>query len=986
MLTRILCMMLFISVSYQSQKFSSRWYTTDNGLPQNSIKDIVKDKYGFLWMSTENGILKYDGNSFETFSTLRVKNLHFKTFLGSVANDHFYILNDEEKDGVVISQRTPRVVTAKSDMREDTHFLGEVYRRYTKRNITEPTPEERYAVKMDTGSYFLSHNLILYKSDGSDKVLRLPVRFSTRDIKNVFVHGETLFVPDAGKKRIIKIKKGIVSEEKNSVYSDRESIIYYEEINHQVFVINKDEIFISRYTGGKLSLKKLMTYNGFGNFQFYSMYYDESYNTLYLGSLTKGLNIVRPYDFSVVKKNMPYKDDVFYTSLPVTDSEVVVPDGYIYNNKSLVKKYAFDEDNYKNTLLYDEHRNIICFAGKELHKYEFASDYRKRRIIRKDFKIENILKCQSKYFITQRRNDDYLLMLYDDSTFAGTAHIFKFKSAVSCISYHSKNHFLIGNQEGLFVMDINTYKIRPFGSFRIGVKNMCRTKDGRLWIISFTDGLFLLEDQKLVKLPLDEDGNIASSHHLMEDTLGNFWIPTNNGLYRTSAKALLRYVRNRNTAVHYYRYSTMNGLTTNEFNGRGIPGAISLLDGNFVLPSMDGLVFFRPDLIPSYYPKKEEIFINRIKVNDAITSFRHRVVLDHDFVKAEFFIDLPYFSDNDNLQIEARVKNSKKSWTRVVGRRYIFSKKTSGESILQIRILTSGSGTYYYKSIPVYVIPMFYETKWFIALCTGMLIILVIILIWWRTKRLIRKVNRKKQKIAAVQKDLFLSQEKLKNESQYAEQFFQAITHDISTPIRHLSNLSHMMATTGDQDLQRKYFDSLHQSTEELYKMTLSLREYRNVFNENTFGEEATFLREIVELKISLFREVAKYNDTELINNIPPETQIHINKNALSIIIQNVLDNALKHTSSGRITFESKEDQDYIQVIISDTGVGMAPDQLSYFNTLYKDKNEASMQFNNTGLGIQLILRLLKKTKSSIDFLQNEPSGTIIIMKFKRHV
>jgi ligand-binding sensor domain-containing protein len=55
---------LFIFLVAQGQNYTSKSYSMDNGLPQNSIKDIIKDKYGFIWLSTEDGILRYDGTKF----------------------------------------------------------------------------------------------------------------------------------------------------------------------------------------------------------------------------------------------------------------------------------------------------------------------------------------------------------------------------------------------------------------------------------------------------------------------------------------------------------------------------------------------------------------------------------------------------------------------------------------------------------------------------------------------------------------------------------------------------------------------------------------------------------------------------------------------------------------------------------------------------------------------------------------------------------
>ena len=41
--------------------------TSDNGLPQNTILGIVKDKYGFMWFGTWNGLCRFDGYSFKTY-------------------------------------------------------------------------------------------------------------------------------------------------------------------------------------------------------------------------------------------------------------------------------------------------------------------------------------------------------------------------------------------------------------------------------------------------------------------------------------------------------------------------------------------------------------------------------------------------------------------------------------------------------------------------------------------------------------------------------------------------------------------------------------------------------------------------------------------------------------------------------------------------------------------------------------------------------
>lgn len=63
-----LCIILFRVASANAQyRFDS--YTTDNGLPQNSIRAIVQTHDGYLWFTTRDGLLHFDGVHFRIFNT-----------------------------------------------------------------------------------------------------------------------------------------------------------------------------------------------------------------------------------------------------------------------------------------------------------------------------------------------------------------------------------------------------------------------------------------------------------------------------------------------------------------------------------------------------------------------------------------------------------------------------------------------------------------------------------------------------------------------------------------------------------------------------------------------------------------------------------------------------------------------------------------------------------------------------------------------------
>src|ERR1700743_1557693 len=47
--------------------YSVQHFTDENGLPQNSINDLLFDKNGYLWLASQVGLVRYDGSSFQLY-------------------------------------------------------------------------------------------------------------------------------------------------------------------------------------------------------------------------------------------------------------------------------------------------------------------------------------------------------------------------------------------------------------------------------------------------------------------------------------------------------------------------------------------------------------------------------------------------------------------------------------------------------------------------------------------------------------------------------------------------------------------------------------------------------------------------------------------------------------------------------------------------------------------------------------------------------
>src|SRR5215831_1219152 len=70
--TKLLLVSVFLFLEFGqafSQEYSYINYDTRDGLAGSVVYDAVQDKEGFMWFATENGLSRFDGKNFKTFTT-----------------------------------------------------------------------------------------------------------------------------------------------------------------------------------------------------------------------------------------------------------------------------------------------------------------------------------------------------------------------------------------------------------------------------------------------------------------------------------------------------------------------------------------------------------------------------------------------------------------------------------------------------------------------------------------------------------------------------------------------------------------------------------------------------------------------------------------------------------------------------------------------------------------------------------------------------
>jgi ligand-binding sensor domain-containing protein len=64
----LFCLFFLVGSQATPAQFRFDHWSADNGLPQNSIRDIVQTRDGYLWLATHDGLVRFDGVRFTVFN------------------------------------------------------------------------------------------------------------------------------------------------------------------------------------------------------------------------------------------------------------------------------------------------------------------------------------------------------------------------------------------------------------------------------------------------------------------------------------------------------------------------------------------------------------------------------------------------------------------------------------------------------------------------------------------------------------------------------------------------------------------------------------------------------------------------------------------------------------------------------------------------------------------------------------------------------
>ncbi len=541
------------------------------------------------------------------------------------------------------------------------------------------------------------------------------------------------------------------------------------------------------------------------------------------------------------------------------------------------------------------------------------------------------------------------------------------------------------------------------------VFNIYQLPDGsndNLWIGTGGGGLDLLNiSTGKIKVYTESDGLANNEiYGILGDKKGNLWISTNSGISKFDVKSQI-----------FHNYNISDGLQSDEFN----QGAYYEDDnGKLYFGGIEGLNVYDPDSITdnTFNPKivftSLKIYKNGFKSEQSIVMTRDITLPYNKNIISFRFAALSYSDPNKN-QFSYKLKGLNKDWINIgTSNSLTFSSLSPGNYTLFVKGTNNdGLWSKNIAKIKIIITPPLWATWWFRGILIVIMVAFIISIFWYRlnsvrlknkrlevlvaerTKELLAKKQELEEvnnKQAELLKLLTKSEEELRGLNANKDKIMSILAHDLRSPFTGLLGYSFMLANEYDQLSPEEIKNNalnIYTISNDFFKLLNNLLEWAMVQSGKiNYAPAKQNLNQRVEEIINLFNINAGQKSIKLNNQVEKNVTVWADKDMLEIILRNLISNALKFTyTGGEIRISSKDQNEFVEIIISDTGVGISEeDQSKLFNLNMLHTKKGTNKESGTGLGLNLCRELTIKQGGDIRIESKIEKGTSVIFSLPK--
>ncbi|MCS7462393.1 ATP-binding protein [Paenibacillus doosanensis] len=212
------------------------------------------------------------------------------------------------------------------------------------------------------------------------------------------------------------------------------------------------------------------------------------------------------------------------------------------------------------------------------------------------------------------------------------------------------------------------------------------------------------------------------------------------------------------------------------------------------------------------------------------------------------------------------------------------------------------------------------------------------------------------------------------------DDFLSKTSHEFKTPLHSIITISESMVQDARDPLppeQQEKLELVLSISRKLSQLVLDILDLSKLKQGDlTVRPVAVDVRTTVDIVLRIFSFLTAGKPIALINKVPENLpNVLADENRFRQILNNLLDNAVKHTVSGSIEVSAAERDGMIEISVADTGAGIDPQALDLIFEPFQSFESQGLQ--SFGLGLPIVKQLIELQRGTIEVSSVQGEGTV---------
>lgn len=1010
----ILIILIACVLPLKAENIYFQYYGINEGLSSNLVFGFAEDSNGLLWLATSQGIDKFDGRNFTHYSLPQLDKS------GLVDYMRFYIKADS-KGNIFVATRTG-LIYKYDRLRDEFRFISEVEEN-TNSNlrafyidnddnliITGYNGVWRIETENFQSSKLVSSNDVFYVSQDNNGRYYWCGRKGIQVLDSDFNEQYNLYPDYSSDESNLKISIVYIDNQKQHLWgvSDDKGIFKVDLFSRKITYPKEFGIYkniavrsISKFSQNEIVFgidgvglvvwnentqaisNEIIYQNGKkGTLSSNAIYdiYQNGDGVFFIGTYRGGINVYNPnrINFGYINST-PFNKNSLLSNVVLSVHELspgVVAFGTyegvsIYNKMSDTWQHLVHDD--------DKMSEVILSLSSDTRQNIWATSFtnslmffeRKNTSYPRYVEFIDELPIKPSKISVDNQNKIWLIDyagLYNYSVKENKLERFYLaKSPLSLINLPD-DLLAIGTENGLLFFNkkssvYETFDFIDKANMNIPlIKSLKVDAQNRLWAITKTAGLFVIDfSKKTVKNINIEDG-LAVNHifgiAINEDEI---WVSTSKGISKI------------NPDFSVENYSSSDGISSIDFN---YDAALYDSSGTLYFGTNEGVITLRPGnktkdvsfkniVFSKFLLNHKRIFPGENSPLKMVPNLTKRINLKYDQNSFSMGFESVDFIEPESGIFEWKLDGFDEDWMRTDNLSNIsYTNLDSGQYTFRVRALDEqGKIISNQKTLDIYIAKPWWLSGWASGVYVALCLLFILVINYLNSLRINSKT----------------SAERLK--------FMINLAHEIKTPLLLIkAPLNDLMSSVKTTGVARKNINIALSSAERLHHQIIEFLDMGSLSKiENTLELKHTDFIQLIKDKITAFRVIAEKKNINLSAKFnTPEFYIKTDRRLMDKILSNLISNALKYTDEGGTVLVELQILDgYCKILVTDSGIGiLRSEQKNIFKPFYRTERAKQFGATGNGMGLVVVQNLAKLIEGKLKLVESSDAGTTFEFKF----